>query len=184
MNIITIMGSPNKKGKTATALEMAEKNLISNGHEVERINVTDYKINGCLGCYACMASNDKPGCIQKDDAQSIFEKMISADTIVYASPLYCFDFTSQIKPLIDRQLCFINTKLMDGKHTALLITCAGKIERNADLVQEIFRRSFDKEIGMVHTDIVGEYVIPFSNEPDFNERAQKVATSLASAITK
>lgn len=182
MKIITIMGSPKKNGKTAMSLEMFENNMQSQGHEVERINVTDYKINCCLGCYACMSKADEPGCIQKDDALYIFNKMFAADVIVYASPLYSFEFTAQIKPFIDRHFCLLKTTLLDGKCTALLVTCGGPTEK-ANLLQEAFRRSFDGTQGMLPTDLVGEYVIPYSEAPDFSERAKEVADTMAAAIS-
>lgn len=185
MKILTIMGSPKKNGKTATALKMFEENILSKGNEVERVNITDYNINGCLGCYACMSKPDEPGCIQKDDAQSVFEKILSADAVVYASPLYSFDLTAQMKPLVDRHFCLSNTSLLNGKRMALLITCAGQVENNADLVQEFFRRGFDgAHGGMYHTELAGRYVIPFSDKPDFNERAKEVADVMATVISK
>jgi multimeric flavodoxin WrbA len=183
MKIATVMGSPKRHGKTATALEFMEKKLLSQGHEIDRINVTDYHINGCLGCYACMQNKEVPGCIQKDDAEQVLMRIILADTVVYASPLYSFDLTAQLKPLVDRSFCLSNTSLLDGKRTALLITCAGQEEGNADLVQEFFRRGFDGENkGMFHTKLVGEFIIPFSDAPDFSDRARKTADDLATAI--
>ena len=187
MKVITILGSPKKNGNTARALDMLEENLISQGHEMERIHIIDYNIKGCMGCFACMGKNDEPGCILKDDAISVFERMISADAIVYASPIYAFDFTSQIKPLIDRHLCLIQdygypnqTSLIQGKRVALLITCGGSAEGNADLVQVIFDRSMD---GMLKCNVVGKYIVPLSDAPDFTDRAREVVDKLAKEIS-
>nr|WP_314466398.1 flavodoxin family protein [uncultured Clostridium sp.] len=183
MKIVTVMGSPKKHGKTAAALECLEKKLLSQGHEIDRINITDYHINGCLGCYACMQNKDAAGCIQNDDTEQVFMRIISADAVIYASPLYSFDLTAQLKPLVDRSFSLTNTPLLDGKRVALLITCAGQEEGNADLVQEFFRRSFDGENkGMFHTKLVGEFIIPFSDASDFSDRARKTADDLAKAI--
>ena len=87
MKIITILGSPRIKGNTAKVLSMFEDN-VEKKHEVERINTNQYKVGGCLGCYKCKEKESEPGCVQNDDALIIFEKMIQADAIVYASPLY------------------------------------------------------------------------------------------------
>lgn len=183
MKIATVMGSPKRHGKTATALGFLEKNLLSQGHDIDRINVTDYHINGCLGCYACMQNKNAAGCIQKDDAEQVLMRISSADVVIYASPLYCFDLTAQMKPLVDRSFCLSNTSLLDGKRIALLVTCAGQEEGNADLVQEFFRRGFDGENkGMFHTKLVGTFIIPFSDAPDFSDRARKTADDLATAI--
>jgi multimeric flavodoxin WrbA len=90
-----------------------EKQLLSQGHEFDRINITDYHINGCLGCYACMQNKDAAGCVQKDDTEQVLMRIISADAVVYASPLYSFDLTAQMKPLVDRSFCLSNTSLLE-----------------------------------------------------------------------
>ena len=97
MNIITITGSPRMNGKTAQALNLLERELISQGHNIERISVSDYHITGCKGCFACHKVRDEPGCIIKDDASAIIDKLILADAVVYASPLYAYDITAQLK---------------------------------------------------------------------------------------
>jgi len=71
MKIITILGSPKKKGNTAKVLSMFE-DKVENNHEVERINVTNYNVGGCLGCYKCQERKGEPDCVQKDDALTIF----------------------------------------------------------------------------------------------------------------
>jgi multimeric flavodoxin WrbA len=113
----------------------------------------------------------------------VFEKIISADAIIYASPLYSFDITAQLKPLVDRHISLSNTSLLNGKRMALLITCAGQEEGNADLVQEFFRRGFDgAHGGFLNTELIGEYVVPFSNAVDYNERAKIVADNLTADV--
>ena len=61
MKIITILGSPKKKGNTATVLSMFEDKVGKN-HEVERININQYNVGGCLGCYKCQERKGEPGC--------------------------------------------------------------------------------------------------------------------------
>jgi len=186
MKIITILGSPRKKGNTAKVLSMFE-DKVENNHEVERINVTKYNVGGCLGCYKCQESKDEPGCVQKDDALTIFEKMIQADAIVYASPLYCWSFTSQIKPLIDRHFCLVtgagttdHDSLISGKPAALLLTCAGPIEGNCDAIQSIFAGFTDYAKLMAK----GNFILPFCTKPDdISAEGAKLAGNLAKAIT-
>ncbi len=186
MKIITILGSPRKKGNTAKVLSMFEDRVEGN-HEIERINVTKYNVGGCLGCYKCQESKDEPGCVQKDDALAIFEKMIQADAIVYASPLYCWSFTSQIKPLIDRHFCLVtgagtpdHDSLISGKPAALLVTCAGPIEGNCDAIQGIFTGFTDYAKLMAK----GNFILPFCTTPDdISDEGAKLAGNLAKAIT-
>jgi len=186
MKIITILGSPRKKGNTAKVLSMFE-DKVENNHEVERVNVTKYNVDGCLGCYKCQESKDEPGCVQKDDALTIFEKMIQADAIVYASPLYCWSFTSQIKPLIDRHFCLVSgdgtpaqDSLISGKSAALLVTCAGPIEGNCDAIQGIFTGLC--EYGKLTAK--GNFILPFCTTPDaIGDKGAELAENLAKAIT-
>jgi len=185
MKIITILGSPKKKGNTATVLSMFERKVEKN-HEIERINISQYKVGGCLGCYKCQEIKDEPGCVQKDDAVTIFEKMIQADAIVYASPLYCWGFTSQIKPLIDRHFCLVSgygtpdhVSLLSGKPTALLVTCAGPVEGNCDAIQNVFNGFSD--YGKTVTK--GNFILPFCTTPEaIGENGVELAESLAQAI--
>ena len=85
MKVISILGGPRKKGNTANVLAWVEEELNSLGHEVDRVNVVDYKVNGCLSCYRCQEMPDVPGCVQRDDAVAIFERMIAADAVLFTS---------------------------------------------------------------------------------------------------
>jgi len=186
MKIITILGSPREKGNTAKVLSMFEDKVEKN-HEVERINITQYKVGGCLGCYKCQERKGEPGCVQEDDALIIFEKMIQADAIVYASPLYCWSFTSQIKPLIDRHFCLVtgygtpdHNSLISGKLAALLVTCAGPVEGNCDAIQGIFSGFSDYAKLMAK----GNFILPFCTTPDaIGDEGAELAGNLAKAIT-
>ena len=185
MKILTIFGGPKMKGKTASALQLFEEKAAAGGNQVERINISEYKIGGCRGCFACMANPNEPGCIQKDDAPAVFEKMASADVIVFAAPIYSFFLCAQIKPLIDRCFCFSNTSILNGKCMMLLTTCAGTVKGNADLAQEFFRRAFDgKNGGFFHsTELAGTYVVPQSSAEDFMKRAEETAGEMAAAVS-
>ena len=187
MKIVTILGSPRKKGNTAKVLSMFEDKVEKN-HEVERINIIQYELGGCLGCYKCKEKKNEPGCVQKDDALTIFEKMIQADAIVYASPLYCWGFTSQIKPLIDRHFCLVSddgtsdhNSLISGKPAALLVTCAGPVEGNCDPIRGIFS-GFTDYLQLMGK---GNYILPFCTTPDaIGDEGVELAENLAKAITE
>jgi multimeric flavodoxin WrbA len=186
MKIITILGSPRVKGNTAKVLSMFEDN-VGKKHEIERIDIVRYQVGGCLGCYTCKEIKDEPGCVQKDDALTIFKKMIQADTIVYATPLYCWGFTSQIKPLIDRHFCLVSDagtpdhdSLISGKPAALMVTCAGPIEGNCDAIKRIFANFTD----YLRLTSKGQFVLPFCTTPDaIGDEGSELAANLAKAIT-
>ncbi len=139
MRILTLLGSAKKKGNTATALTMAEKELEAQGHEVERIYLNSKDIHGCLGCNKCREFPDEIACVQDDDANAILEKMIASDAVLFTSPIYFWGFTAQIKALIDRSYALVtqyhqpdHTSLMKGKRIGLLTTGGGLFENNAE----------------------------------------------------
>ncbi len=187
MKVTTILGSPKKNGNTATVLGFLEK-LIENEHEVSRINVAFRDLNGCMGCYACQKVPDALGCVQDDDAASVFEQIIEADVVVYGAPLYCWGFPAQMKPLIDRSLCLStgygtpeHKSLVKDKRVALLVTCDGPVEKNADLIQGVF----DRYTSFLLCDVIGKYVVPFCLKRNEVERTGKeIAGQMAADILK
>lgn len=186
MKVTTVLGSPREKGNTATVLDLFEKLMVQQGHKVDRINIMDYEVNGCLGCETCRKVRHEPRCRQQDDAVRIFERIIASEAVVYATPLYTYGFTAQMKALIDRQYCLVTgygspeyTSLLKGKRTALLVTCGGPIEGNADLIQEAFEREGQYQ----QWNIVGKYVVPFCTTPDaLGDKAMETAKQMTRDI--
>jgi multimeric flavodoxin WrbA len=117
--------------------------------------------------------------VQKDDAPTIFERMMASDAVVYTSPLYCWGFSAQIKALIDRHFCLVtgygtpaHRSLLEKKTTALLVTCGGPVENNADFIQGIF----DRVNNFSQCNVVGKYVVPLCTTPDaLGEEAMEIA---------
>lgn len=191
MNILTLLGSPRIKSNTAGVLDMVEQELAArHRHQVERLIIPAMKISGCLGCKACQKVTDQPGCVQEDDANAVFERMMATDALVYSSPLYCWDFPAQMKALIDRHVCLVtgygtvrHSSLIDDKPTALLVTCAGPVEGNADVIQTVFRRVCN----FCKARVVNKTVIPFCTSPetlgeDARAAARKLAGDMDSAL--
>jgi multimeric flavodoxin WrbA len=167
MEIITLLGSPRKKGNTATILAAFEQ-MIPLPHHVTRINLADYELRGCLGDDSCQKKMDLPGCVQKDDVARILEQMLKADVLVYASPLYCWDFSAQMKTVFDRHYCMMKWRgdkvaksFFAGKKALLLVTCGGEVENNADVIQVVFQRQMD----CLGCEITGQYIVPNCSLP-------------------
>lgn len=124
MKVLILEGSPRIKGNSAILCDEFEKGAIEAGCEVEKIHITRKKIGGCFGCDACQKNGGI--CVQKDDMTEIKDKMIEADIIVLASPIYFYTMSSQMKALIDRTYAFF-TKL-ESKTFYFIITCAADDE--------------------------------------------------------
>ncbi|HOO56264.1 MAG TPA: flavodoxin family protein [bacterium] len=187
MKIITIMGSPRKRGNTDAALTIFEDMARDAGHTVTRINLAGVNVGQCVSCWKCMESTDEPGCPQKDDAGGVFSSMIESDGIIYATPLYCWSFSAQMKALIDRHVCLVkgfetggHKSFLEGKKTALLVTCEGAETGNADIIRTLFERLTNEYLLMNNA---GEFIIsgcgiePRTLPPDAGSIINRMAES-------
>jgi multimeric flavodoxin WrbA len=186
MKITTLLGSAKKKGNTATVLGWVEAALQEAGHTVERVYLNNKSINGCMGCAKCREHADKIACIQKDDAQETMETMMASDVVLYASPLYFWGFTAQIKALIDRGYALVTnyhqpnqTSLMKGKRVGLLATGGGSFENNA----EAMLTAFDRIVGFLMAQKAGElYVGGCTTPADLTDETREKAKGLANSL--
>jgi multimeric flavodoxin WrbA len=100
MKIAILNGSPRKNGNTEIMVDEFTKGAQESGHEVNKINLAGKQIAGCLGCQYCFAHNGE--CVQKDDMAEVLSAVDVADLVVFASPVYWFEVTGQLKCAIDR----------------------------------------------------------------------------------
>lgn len=98
--VLLISSSPRKNGNSDLLCDQFRKGAIDAGHRAEKIFLAEKKIHYCTGCGAC-ANATRP-CVQKDDVAEILEKMVEADVIVLATPVYFYTMCAQLKTLIDR----------------------------------------------------------------------------------
>ena len=100
--ILINLGGGRKKGNTAQLVDAFMKGAMEAGHATELISLNQLQVNGCIGCNACRYG--KP-CVQKDDFNSLVPKILEADLLVFASPLYFWTISSKIKAFIERFYC-------------------------------------------------------------------------------
>ena len=99
MKVLAIMGSPRIRGNTDLLLDEALKGAQSEGAEVEKIIVDKLKISPCKEYNACLRDGN---CVIRDDMDDIYPKLLDADVVIVASPMFFYALTSQVKALIDR----------------------------------------------------------------------------------
>src|SRR4030043_798585 len=97
--LLGIMGSPRMKGNTDLLLDEALKGAQSRGAETGKIIVANLKIAPCQEDYGCLKDGN---CTIRDDMVEIYPKLLEADAIIVASPIFFYGLTSQLKALIDR----------------------------------------------------------------------------------
>lgn len=111
MKVLGIMGSPRRHSNTEILLDSALAGVKEMGVEVEKVAVSEVKIHPCMEIYACR----KQGiCSIKDDMQWLYGKLLEADHIVFASPMFFYGLTSQAKAIVDRcQALWVRKHVLD-----------------------------------------------------------------------
>ena len=99
MKVLGIMGSPRRQSNTEILLDKALEGAKEAGAEVEKVLISKLRISPCLEIYACSKDGN---CNIKDDMQTLYDKLLEADHIVFASPIFFYGITSQAKAVIDR----------------------------------------------------------------------------------
>ncbi len=97
--VLVISSSFRTKGNSARLAEEFMKGAVEAGNDVEFISLHDKKIGFCRGCLVCQKTNR---CMIHDHADMIREKMLHADVLVFATPVYYSGISGQLKTLLDR----------------------------------------------------------------------------------
>ena len=118
--VLILSSSPRRGGNSDTLCNEFMRGAIESGNEAEKVFLRDKTIHYCTGCSTC-SLHGKP-CPQKDDAAEIIEKMVAADVIVMATPVYFYTMSAQMKTLIDR-CCGLYTE-MKNKEFYFIIAAA------------------------------------------------------------
>ncbi len=125
-NVLILSGSPRKGGNSDLLCDQFLKGAQEAGHHVEKIRICEKKIAPCLGCYFCQTHKDQ--CALKDDMPAIVDKIMQADVLVFATPVYFYSINAQLKAVIDRcvrsweriadkEFYYIMTAAEDATHT-------------------------------------------------------------------
>lgn len=126
-NVLIISSSPRKGGNSDILCDQFAKGALESGHRVEKIRVAEKNIGYCRACYACKNSGK---CVIDDDMAEVLQKMIDADVIVFASPVYFYSVDAQLKALIDRTVArWLEVK---NKEFYYIVTAADEDKASAD----------------------------------------------------
>ena len=128
--VLILAGSPRKGGNSDLLCESLGRAAEENGNSVEKIYLQDLNVGFCRACYGCRGSGH---CVQRDDMEALLEKMIAADVIVLATPVYFYSMAGQMKTVIDRTLPRYTE--IRGKDFIFIVTAAAgaqAMERTVD----------------------------------------------------
>jgi len=99
VTVLGISGSPHRHGNTETLLDSFLDGAQSAGATVEKVILKDLNYHACRGCNLCHKTGE---CVVKDDAISLFDRILASDCVAIASPIYTMGITAEVKGLIDR----------------------------------------------------------------------------------
>ena len=127
--VLILSGSPRKGGNSDILCDEFLRGAQDAGHKAEKIRIAEKKAAPCSGCYYC--STHGGACVHKDDMADILQKMIDADVIVLASPVYFYSISAQLKTVIDRTVArWLEVK---DKEFYYITTMADEEKASADL---------------------------------------------------
>ena len=126
--VLILSGSPRKGGNSDLLCREFARGAQESGCDVEILRVAAKKIAPCSGCYYCRAHNGE--CAHKDDMAEVLQKMIDADVIVMASPVYFYSIDAQLKAVIDRTVArwLVDDGAEVGAGTPVVVLEAMKME--------------------------------------------------------
>lgn len=112
MKIFAINGSPRRKGNTAQMLAEFRQGIEEAGAVYEEVNADDINLQYCTGCLRCNII--KRCSLRGDYWPQLSEKILDADVLVLASPVYFHHFSAQMKKIIDRFRSFMHVQMTEN----------------------------------------------------------------------
>jgi multimeric flavodoxin WrbA len=152
--VVVLLGSPRQGGNSAALAEQIAAGAAEAGAEVRSFYLHGLKIAPCRACESCHKPGAK-GCVVQDDMQQIYPALRAADAIVYASPIYWFTMSAQLKLAMDR--CYAlggeGGYALAGKRIGLAFSYGGEDPFDSGCTNAI--RVFQDAFGFIGAPIVG-----------------------------
>lgn len=133
-NVLIVSSSPRRGGNSDLLCDQFLAGAQAAGHQAEKVFLRDCKINYCQGCGVC---NNTHCCVQKDDMAALLDKMLQADVIVLATPVYFYSMDGQLKTFIDRTVPRYTQ--ISGKDFYFILSAADENRANMNRTLEALR---------------------------------------------
>ncbi len=164
MKIVIINGSA-RKGNTLTAIQaFSEGASVKN--EIEVIAPEKLNIAPCKGCGACQCTK---GCVDKDDTNPTIDKLVSADVIIFATPVYWWGMTAQLKLIIDK--CYCKGEHLHGKKVGVLVVGAAPV---GSIQYELIDKQFECIAEHLSWNMLFQKSYSAWNKADLKENAEAI----------
>lgn len=133
MKIVIINGSA-RKGNTLTAIQAFVRGAEEK-NEIEIIAPDQLQIAPCKGCGVCQCHK---GCVDKDDTNPTIDKITAADMILFATPVYWWGMTAQLKQVIDK--CYCRGLQLKEKKVGVIVVGGSPVD---NVQYELIRKQFE-----------------------------------------
>lgn len=133
-HVLIISASPRKNGNSEILCDRFANGALESGCKVEKVFLATKNIGYCRGCGVCNSTHQ---CVQRDDMGEILDKMVSADVIVLATPVYFYSMDGQMKTFIDRTVPRYTE--IRNKDFYFIMTAADTEKENLERTIEAFR---------------------------------------------
>lgn len=175
--VLILSGSPRKGGNSDFLCDEFARGAAERGNVVEKIRVAEKKVEFCRACYYCVDHGGK--CVHNDDMGEILQKIIDADVIVFASPVYFYSIDAQLKVVIDRTVA--RYLEITNKEFYYIATCAEEEESALATTLACFKGFADcvegaKEMGAIAAS--GVYKQGEVEETDFARQAYEAGLNV------
>lgn len=97
--ILIVCTSPRRGGNSEMLADEFARGAQEAGHEVKKVCLNDKNVGFCRGCLVCQRSMK---CVLNDDANAVVEQMVRSEVLVFATPVYFYGMSGQMKTLLDR----------------------------------------------------------------------------------
>ena len=181
--LLLILGSPRRGGNTEILAETLGESAQRAGFSVHTVHLAGMNLKGCIDCRKCWTTG--AACVQRDDMEQIYSELIPASVVAFASPLYFYSWSSQIKPVWDRLIPFYSPKSphdFKGKG-AVLLSAAGDADASAfDGLKLSFKHSTNYLGWRILGEICANDVYPageIKGKGDWLEKAKALGSSLS-----
>ena len=177
MKILVLTGSPRKNGNSNTLADYFIKGAEEAGHQVERFDAAFENVHPCIACNKCGMNGP---CVFKDDFEFVRNHIVDADVVVFATPMYYFGVSAQLKAVIDRFYA-INGQIHRPKKAVLLMTYANMAVSEAVPIEA----HYDVLLKYLGWEDAGRIIVPgvwpagAVKHTDYPEQAYKLGKNIA-----
>lgn len=180
MKVLAIIASPRKSGNTFSVVEKITDKLKSLGEvDVEFLFLSDLNLEACSGCSTCLLKGNTY-CPVKDERPEIEEKILAADAVIFASPVYAMNMTALMKNFMDRfAFTMHRPRFFNQKTMIVAVTGASGLKETINSIAQLKYCGFDivETLGIAVPN-------PLDYSPDLDEKTIKKVEDAAKKFYK